>query len=566
MAEARAYAEPDAERPEVVLVSAMRNEGPFLLEWIAYHQVIGVDRVVILSNGSTDGSDELCEALAAAGEITFLRTSPGWGVAPQTAAVQAFEAEIGYRPGTWYLWLDADEFLNVHVGDRTMQALVAAVGSADAMMLNWRLFGSGGNDSFPGRHLSADFVGASKLGFVANLETKPLFRHGPKMAGFAVNAAGLPRLVPGAEVAAEDCLGGNGKPLDLAAPRTLAWFERRPIVGRNNLASRREFGWDLAQVNHYSVRTPDLFRLKAARGRGMVSTGPKRPNIRHTPSYFDRFDRNEAEDRSILVWEHAVSEAIDRLLAHPGVRAAQAEVDTRVTRALAEHQGEIDETDEDADDDADGDGAQQVQVILRGMEAEMDPETETPSFVLTFDPKVGRFLTKLYQSAETILEYGSGGSTVLAAELGRRVFSVESDQDWADRMAAHVATISDRAHVHWADVGPTGPWGVPMKPREFRKFHEYALSVWDRPDFVQPDLVLIDGRFRAACLVAVMMRTAKPVTVLFDDYERRRYYHGVERLARKEETVGRMARFTVTPGAIPPQMVTMAVGWFSDPR
>jgi hypothetical protein len=563
MAQARAYAEPDAERPEVVLVSAMRNEGPFLLEWLAYHRVIGIGRVVIVSNGSTDGSDELLAALAAAGEVTFLRTSPGWGVAPQEAAVQAFETEVGYRSGTWYLWLDADEFLNVHVGDRTVQALLSAIGKAQALMLNWRLFGSGGNDSFSGRHVSADFVGASKLGFVANLETKPLFRHGLAMAGFAPNAAGLPRLVPGSGATAEDCLGGNGKPLDLKAPRTAAWLEGKPIQGRNNLASRREFGWDLAQVNHYSVRTPDHFRLKAARGRGMVSTGPKRPNIRHTPSYFDRFDRNEVEDRSILHWEQAVTREIDRLLAQPGVATAKAEVDARVAKALAETYDVVETDDADGPfDDAD----LPRQRVVRGMEAEMEPEPETPSFALTFEPKERRFVTRFYEAAETILEYGSGGSTVLAAELGRRVFSVESDQDWAERMSAHVATISDRAHVHWADVGPTGPWGVPMKPREFRKFHEYALSVWDRPDFVAPDLVLIDGRFRAACLVAVMMRTAKPVTVLFDDYFRRRYYHGVERLARKEEMVGRMARFTVTPGAIPPEMVTQAIGWFTDPR
>jgi hypothetical protein len=562
MAQARAYAEPDAERPEVVLVSAMRNEGPFLLEWIAYHRVIGIDRVVIVSNGSTDGSDELCEALATAGEITFLRTTPGRGVAPQEAAVTAFEAEIGYRPGLWYLWLDADEFLNVHVGDRTVRALVGALGNAQALMLNWRLFGSGGNDSFAGRHLSGDFVGASKYGFVGNLETKPMFRHGAAMAGFAPNAAGLPRLQPGDQATAQDCLGGNGKPLDLAAPRTTAWLEGRPIEGRNNLASRREFGWDLAQINHYSVRTPDHFRLKAARGRGMVSTGPKRPNARHTPGYFDRFDRNEAEDRTILHWEAAVTEEIERLMTLPGVAAAKAEIDARVATALAETWDVIED-----DDDTDDEAAPVVeQVVLRGMEAEMEPEAEAPSFELTFRPKERRLVTHYYRNAETILEYGSGGSTVLAAELGKTVFSVESDQDWAERMAGHLATISDRAHVHWADVGPTGPWGVPMKPREFRKFHEYALSVWDRPDFVQPDLVLIDGRFRAACLVAVMLRTSRPVTVLFDDYLKRRYYHGVERLIPKDELVGRMARFTITPGAIPPDMVTQAIGWFTDPR
>jgi hypothetical protein len=560
MAQARPKLGPEAkERPAVVLVSAMRNEGPFVLEWLAYHRVIGIDRVVIVSNGSTDGSDDLLAALAEAGEVTFLQTTPGYGVAPQDAAVLAFETEVGYAPGTWYLWLDADEFLNVHVGDRTVQDLIAAMGDASALMLNWRLFGSGGNDSFPGRHVSEDFTGASKLGFVANLETKPLFRAGEKFAAFSANSAGLPRLVEGAAVTPDDCLGGNGKPLDPANPRTAPWLERKPYAGRSNLGSRQEFGWDLAQVNHYSVRTPDHFQLKAARGRGMVSTGPRRPNVRHTPAYFDRFDRNEAEDRSILHWEAAVTAELDRLLAIPSVAEAKAKVDALVAAELQK----LDTRSKRAPPEA---GLVQMQRVMRGMDAELEPETEAPSFELTFAPRERRFLVRYYEAAETILEYGSGGSTVMAAKLGKTVFSVESDRAWAERMAEHVAAFSDTAYVHHADVGPTGPWGVPMKPREFRKFPSYALSVWDRPDFVEPDLVLIDGRFRASCLVAVLLRATRPVTVLFDDFLKRGYYHAVERLAQKEEVVGRMARFTVTPGAIPPDMVTEAIGWFTDAR
>ena len=78
--------------------------------------------------------------------------------------------------------------------------------------------------------------------------------------------------------------------------------------------------------------------------------------------------------------------------------------------------------------------------------------------------------------------------------------------------------------------------------------------------------MLIDGRFRAACLAAVRLRARRPTTVLFDDYVDRKYYHAVEKLARKEEVVGRMARFTVTPGPIPAEMLTQVIGWFSDPR
>jgi hypothetical protein len=190
----------------------------------------------------------------------------------------------------------------------------------------------------------------------------------------------------------------------------------------------------------------------------------------------------------------------------------------------------------------------------------------TSEFVLTFPHEVATFLTRAYAEASVILEYGSGGSTVLAAGLGKPVFSVESDLAWAARLERTLAVISDRARVHHVDVGPTGKWGMPIRTRFHQAFHRYALSVWDRPDLGEPDLVLIDGRFRAACLVAVMLRAKRPTTVLFDDYVGRKHYHGVERLARKEELVGRMARFTVTPGPIPPEMLTEVIGWFSDPR
>jgi hypothetical protein len=194
-----------------------------------------------------------------------------------------------------------------------------------------------------------------------------------------------------------------------------------------------------------------------------------------------------------------------------------------------------------------------------------DPAPDV-AFKLTFPAAESGFVRQAYAAAGVILEYGSGGSTVLAAGLGARVFAVESDRLWASHLSEYLAPVSDRVAVHYADIGPTGEWGTPDDLRASSRFHRYALSVWDRADFVEPDLVLIDGRFRAACLVAVLLRARRPTTVLFDDYARRRYYHGVERLARKEELIGRMARFTVTPGAIPPDMVTTAIGWFTDPR
>lgn len=199
--------------------------------------------------------------------------------------------------------------------------------------------------------------------------------------------------------------------------------------------------------------------------------------------------------------------------------------------------------------------------------ADIDAGGDAPAgFELTFPKAEADYLRAQFTPGRSLLEYGSGGSTVLAAKSGCRVISVESDRDWAGRMAEHLAQISADARVHYADIGPTGAWGAPKGPHGFRRFHAYALSVWDRPDLQAPDLVLIDGRFRAACLLAVLMRADRPTTVLIDDYARRDHYHAVEALARKEEMIGRMARFTVSPGPIPADMMTTAIGWFTDQR
>jgi hypothetical protein len=169
---------------------------------------------------------------------------------------------------------------------------------------------------------------------------------------------------------------------------------------------------------------------------------------------------------------------------------------------------------------------------------------------LSFPSEEAARLRQVYRPAQVILEYGSGGSTVLAAEHpGKLVFSVESDREWAVRLQYEIDTrnLPSPALVYHVDIGPTGAWGRPLSPEVWTRFHHYPLAIWDEPFFRQPDVVLIDGRFRPACLMAVLLRTRKPVTVLFDDYTGRPAYHSVEAFIRPSEIVGRMAIFEVQP-------------------
>ncbi len=81
-----------------------------------------------------------------------------------------------------------------------------------------------------------------------------------------------------------------------------------------------------------------------------------------------------------------------------------------------------------------------------------------------------------------------------------------------------------------------------------------------------PDVVLIDGRFRVACFLTVMLRATKPVTVLFDDYHKRPEYHWIEEFGAPVDRARRMARFEVTPRSFPPEAMTRILRAFVDPR
>lgn len=175
-------------------------------------------------------------------------------------------------------------------------------------------------------------------------------------------------------------------------------------------------------------------------------------------------------------------------------------------------------------------------------------------------------LRAAYRRARVILEYGSGGSTTLAASLpDKRVFSVESDRAWALRLQRQIdaQNLPSATTLYHADIGPTGPWGRPLDGTHWEKFHTYPLAIWDEPYFLHPDVVLIDGRFRAACLMTVLARITRPVTVLFDDYTERPSYHVVERFLKPTKTTGRMATFQATPGLVTLQDLTAIVATFS---
>ncbi|WP_101069146.1 hypothetical protein [Roseovarius salinarum] len=179
-------------------------------------------------------------------------------------------------------------------------------------------------------------------------------------------------------------------------------------------------------------------------------------------------------------------------------------------------------------------------------------------------------LRDVYARAGTILEYGSGGSTVMAAEMsGKTVFSVESDRDWVRMMRAWFAenppADGSEVDVIWADIGETRQWGHPKGNAAWRRYHRYPLEVWQLPEFRQPDVVFVDGRFRTGCALAAAFLSTAPVRVLVDDYAPRKRYHRIEDYLGAPRMLGRMAEFEVEPMPVPADRLLEIVEMMTRP-
>ncbi|MDX2308325.1 MAG: hypothetical protein NW216_08820 [Hyphomicrobium sp.] len=158
------------------------------------------------------------------------------------------------------------------------------------------------------------------------------------------------------------------------------------------------------------------------------------------------------------------------------------------------------------------------------------------------------------ETSGSYLEYGTGGSTVLAAASGVRFISVESDRLFLRNVERKIreAGFYDPAKQMYrhVDIGLTGKWGRPIgsglteRRRDmFRRYSDIPADLHGQP--FQPDLVLVDGRFRVASALKVLREFpgADAPLVAVDDYAGRAAYAVIADFGHLKRLVGRLAVF-----------------------
>jgi hypothetical protein len=290
------------------IVTTMKNEGPFILEWLAYHRAIGVDDFLIYTNDCTDGTDTLLDLLQEKGFVQHRINpfTPGGDLKPQHAALQAAEGEPVMQNCGWGICMDVDEFINIKIGDGTLDALYRAMGDANMISLTWRLFGNSDVHGYADRFLLDQFTDCAPevirkphqaWGFKTlyrNIDIyKKLGVHRPK------------GLVPDLWDQVK-WLNGSGRP----QPRTMF---------RNGWRSTLEtYGYDWVQLNHYAVRSAESFLVK--RDRGRVNHVDRDQGL----NYWFRMNHNVQTDRSIQRMIPAMRAEFDAMMDDAEIAAAHA--------------------------------------------------------------------------------------------------------------------------------------------------------------------------------------------------------------------------------------------------
>lgn len=240
-----------------VIVGCMKNEAPYILEWVAYHRAIGVDNFLIYTNGCEDGTTELLDHLQDMGVLEHRDNNDWKGKSPQQHALNASQSEPVIKNAEWIIHIDVDEFINVRTGNGTLSDLFQATGNATNIAMTWRLFGHNGV-----RALSDAFVIEQFDSCAPKYCPKPHTVWGFKSMFQNLNAyrkisCHRPNQVVEEKRDALKWVNGSGK--DVTADYIKGGWR----------SSKKTIGYDLVQLNHYALRSAESFLIKRQRGRAL---------------------------------------------------------------------------------------------------------------------------------------------------------------------------------------------------------------------------------------------------------------------------------------------------------
>ena len=159
-------------------------------------------------------------------------------------------------------------------------------------------------------------------------------------------------------------------------------------------------------------------------------------------------------------------------------------------------------------------------------------------------------LQKAMNQSNNYLEFGTGNSTRIAAETDNihRITVVESDPTFWKEEVLSIPSVKQalkkgRLTPHLINIGATAKWGYPIDDScsdQWPMYHSCAFQ-----SNVAYDLILVDGRFRIACILHACLSCPPSTKILIHDFFDRPIYFVVLPFLKLEDQADTLGLFSI---------------------
>lgn len=263
---------------DMATMAISKNEGLYIQEWIEYHRLVGITKIYLYDNDSTDNTRQLLQPYIDQGLVEY-KLMPGIG-----RQLDAYnDAIVRHKHDCRYMaFIDLDEYIMPQVPYRPIAEIVDMILSkrknAAGVALNWCLYGNSGHKSRPDGLITESYVDRAR-------ETNPM--------NHMVKTICNPRLVK-----------------TYISPHYPEY--RLGAISVDSTGMRRSKGWfcrDLTfknlRLNHYYCKSEEDYKIKTSRGLGDRAGS-------YDLSEYEKRNYNDIHDESMLVYKSDIYKAIHK--------------------------------------------------------------------------------------------------------------------------------------------------------------------------------------------------------------------------------------------------------------
>lgn len=242
----------------LAICAIAKDEGPYLKEWIEWHQKMGVEKFYFYDNESTDNTRAVLAPFIESGLVDYHYVE---GYSQQLPTYDRCMEEHRFD-ARWIAIIDIDEFI-VPKQDKSIPDFLKRMEDFSVVELNWLCYGSGGAKKKEPGGVMERFKWHSLPEHKLNRYVKSIVN--PRRVYSVIGCHEVARI--------------NGKAGDSHGNEIHKSFrDRKPQH-------------DVIRINHYAVKSFEEFKQKQARGR---ARGKVSKRIRGD-EYFTRYDLNDIE-------------------------------------------------------------------------------------------------------------------------------------------------------------------------------------------------------------------------------------------------------------------------------